>query len=197
MARAVLRGRCLLPMLAIALCLPAAASAGGQSAEAEKTPRTAQEIRRDRENADSLIRFGQPATAREILQTLCYDDGDDVACQNLGVMAMTGEGGDVDMAAGRAAFARGCDLQLLEACQNLADALVSGDGGPVEDVRALSLYLELCQRRYGGRNCYRAALMIEEGRGVTDPDAARAQEGYRSACDMRYRPACDRVKGEP
>ena len=157
----------------------------------------AQEIRRDRENADSLIRFGQPATAREILQTLCYDDGDDVACQNLGVMAMTGEGGVVDMAAGRAAFARGCDLQLPEACQNLADALVSGDGGPVEDVRALSLYLELCQRRYGGRNCYSAALMIEEGRGVTHPDAAKAQEGYRSACDMRYRPACDRVKGEP
>ena len=139
-----------MPALAVALCMPVAASAGGQSAEAEKTPRTAQEIRRDRENADSLIRFGQPATAREILQTLCYDDGDDVACQNLGVMAMTGEGGVVDMAAGRAAFARGCDLQLPEACQNLADALVSGDGGPVEDVRALSLYLELCQRRYGG-----------------------------------------------
>ena len=177
-----------MPALAVALCMPVAASAGGQSAEAEKTPRTAQEIRRDRENADSLIRFGQPATAREILQTLCYDDGDDVACQNLGVMAMTG---------GRAAFARGCDLQLPEACQNLADALVSGDGGPVEDVRALSLYLELCQRRYGGRNCYSAALMIEEGRGVTHPDAAKAQEGYRSACDMRYRPACDRVKGEP
>jgi len=39
--------------------------------------------------------------------------------------------------------------------------------------------------------------MIEEGRGVTHPDAAKAQEGYRSACDMRYRPACDRVKGEP
>ncbi|MAK99787.1 MAG: hypothetical protein CL805_11860 [Citromicrobium sp.] len=197
MARAVLRGRFLLPALAVALCMPVAASAGGQSAGAEKMPRTAQEIRRDRENADSLIRFGQPATAREILQTLCYDDGDDVACQNLGVMAMTGEGGDVDMAAGRAAFARGCDLQLLEACQNLADALVSGDGGPVEDVRALSLYLELCQRRYGGRNCYFAALMIEEGRGVTHPDAAKAQEGYRSACDMRYRPACDRVKGGP
>ncbi|MEL7691005.1 hypothetical protein [Citromicrobium bathyomarinum] len=190
-------GRCFLPALAIALSTPVAASAGGQTANADKTPRTAQEVRKDRDEADRLIRFGQSATAREILQALCHDDGDDVACQNLGVMAMTGEGGEIDMAAGRAAFARGCDLQLLEACQNLADALVSGDGGPVEDVRALSLYLQLCERRYGGRNCYRAAMMIEQGRGVTHPDAAKAREGYRSACDMRYRPACDRVGEKP
>ena len=29
------------------------------------------------------------------------------------------------------------------------------------------------------------------------PDAGKAQEGYRSACEMRFRPACDRVREEP
>ena len=179
----------------ILLSLPA--TGGASDPVEDRTARSEQDIRHDREKADSLLRFGDAAGARALLSRLCHEDGDDIACQNAGVMAMMGEGGSVDMAAGRAAFSRGCDLQLLEACQSLADALVNGEGGPVEDVRALSLYLRLCQRRYGGRNCYRAAMMIEEGRGMTHPDAAKAQEGYRSACEMRYRPACDRVRREP
>tara|TARA_R100001129_G_scaffold161435_1_gene126349 strand:- start:400 stop:993 length:594 start_codon:yes stop_codon:yes gene_type:complete len=197
MARAVLTRCCCLFALAIAQGVPVAASAAEQQAVADKTARSEQDIRRDREKADSPLRFGDAAGARALLSTLCHEEGDDIACQNLGVMAMTGEGGEVDMAAGRAAFSRGCDLQLLEACQNFADALVNGEGGPVDDVRALSLYFQLCQRRYGGRNCYRAAMMIEQGRGVTHPDAGKAQEGYRSACEMRFRPACDRVREEP
>ncbi|NCP17559.1 MAG: sel1 repeat family protein [Erythrobacter sp.] len=176
------------------LCGPVALSAEVQSTEAEAAERSAQQIRQDRELADRMIGFGNAAGAREILARLCHEDGDDIACQNLGVMAMTGEGGEVDMAAGRAAFARGCDLQLPEACQNLADALVNGEGGPVEDVRALSLYYQLCTRGYGGRNCHRAAMMIETGRGVTEPDAAKAQEAYARACDLGFRPACQRVE---
>jgi len=107
-------------------------------------------------------------------------------------MAMTGEGGAPDQADGRAAFARGCDLNLLAACQNLADALVAGEGGPVEDVRALALYLGLCQRGYGGRNCHRAAMMVEDGRGMTQPDRVKALEGYAAGCAKRFRPSCTR-----
>jgi len=183
-------------LLALAglLCAPIATGADAQSVETGSTARSAQQIRQDRELADRMIGFGNAAGARDILVRLCHQDGDDIACQNLGVMAMTGEGGEVDMAAGRAAFARGCDLQLPEACQNLADALVNGEGGPVEDVRALSLYYQLCQRGYGGRNCHRAAMMIETGRGVTQPDAAKAHEAYERACDLGFRPACQRME---
>ncbi len=154
--------------------------------------RSEEEVRQDRENADRLIAAGAAPTARPLLRSLCFDDADDVSCQNYGVMAMTGEGGAPDQAGGRAAFARGCDLNLLEACQNLADALVAGEGGPVEDVRALALYLGLCQRGYGGRNCHRAAMMVEDGRGMTQPDRVKALEGYAAGCAKRFRPSCTR-----
>lgn len=154
--------------------------------------RSEEEVRQDRENADRLIAAGAAPTARALLRSLCFDDADDVSCQNYGVMAMTGEGGAPDQADGRAAFARGCDLNLLAACQNLADALVAGEGGPVEDVRALALYLGLCQRGYGGRNCHRAAMMVEAGRGMTQPDKAKALEGYAAGCAKRFRPSCTR-----
>lgn len=154
--------------------------------------RSEQQIRQDRENADRLIAAGAAPTARPLLRSLCFDDADDVSCQNYGVMAMTGEGGAPDQADGRAAFARGCDLNLLAACQNLADALVAGEGGPVEDVRALALYLGLCQRGYAGRNCHRAAMMVEDGRGMTQPDRVKALEGYAAGCAKRFRPSCTR-----
>ena len=167
---------------------------GAHAAPDDPAPptRSAQQIRQDRESADRLIAGGFAQTARPMLRALCFDDADDVSCQNYGVMAMTGEGGAPDPADGRAAFARGCDLNLLEACQNLADALVAGDGGPVEDVRALALYLGLCQRGYGGRNCHRAAMMVENGRGMTQPDRVKALEGYAAGCAKRFRPSCTR-----
>ncbi|MEL7707689.1 hypothetical protein AAG593_03655 [Citromicrobium bathyomarinum] len=164
---------------------------GASDAPAPQT-RSEQQIRQDRENADRLIAAGAAPTARPLLRSLCFDDADDVSCQNYGVMAMTGEGGAPDQADGRAAFARGCDLNLLAACQNLADALVAGEGGPVEDVRALALYLGLCQRGYGGRNCHRAAMMVEDGRGMTQPDRVKALEGYAAGCAKRFRPSCTR-----
>ncbi|MBY8338305.1 hypothetical protein KYN89_14745 [Alteriqipengyuania sp. NZ-12B] len=167
---------------------------GAHAAPDDPAPQTRseQQIRQDRDNADRLIAAGAAPTARALLRSLCFDDADDVSCQNYGVMAMTGEGGAPDQADGRAAFARGCDLNLLAACQNLADALVAGEGGPVEDVRALALYLGLCQRGYGGRNCHRAAMMVEDGRGMTQPDRAKALKGYAAGCAKRFRPSCRR-----
>ena len=142
--------------IAAGLCLALVSGAHAAPDDPAPQTRSEQQVRQDRENADRLIAGGAAPTARPLLRSLCFDDADDVSCQNYGVMAMTGEGGAPDQAGGRAAFARGCDLNLLEACQNLADALVAGEGGPVEDVRALALYLGLCQRGYGGRNCHRA-----------------------------------------
>lgn len=150
-------------------------------------------IRKQRAEAAQLSKFGDAAGARTILQRLCHEDSDDVACQNYGVMAMTGEGGSVDMVEGRAAFLIACQKNLLKACQNYADALLNGEGGPVDDPGALSLYAELCRRKYGGRNCFRAAKMIEDGRGVTHADRAKAYEGYMAACRQLYTKGCLRA----
>lgn len=179
---------------AIAAGLLLVIASGAHAAPDNPAPQTRseQQIRQDRDNADRLIAAGAAPTARALLHSLCFDDADDVSCQNYGVMAMTGEGGAPDQAEGRAAFARGCDLHLLAACQNLADALVAGEGGAVDDVRALALYLGLCQRGYGGRNCHRAAMMVEDGRGMTRPDRAKALEGYAAGCAKRFRPSCTR-----
>lgn len=156
-------------------------------------------VRKELADAERLASFGDPTGARAILRRLCHEDGEDVACQNYGVMAMTGEGGSVDMAEGRAAFSTGCEKGFLLACQNYADALLNGEGGPLDDPRALSLYLKLCQKNYGGRNCYRAAQMVEDGRGVTHPDKAKALEGYKVACKQHYIKGCHRasdIEGE-
>ena len=178
--------------IAAGLCLALVSGAHAAPDDPAPQTRSEQQVRQDRENADRLIAGGAAPTARPLLRSLCFDDADDVSCQNYGVMAMTGEGGAPDQADGRAAFARGCDLNLLAACQNLADALVAGEGGPVEDVRALALYLGLCQRGYGGRNCHRAAMMVEDGRGMTQPDRVKALEGYAAGCAKRFRPSCTR-----
>lgn len=156
-------------------------------------PADVKRIRDLYEDADRLSKLGDAAGARAILQALCFEDADDVACQNYGVMAMTGEGGGVDMAEGRRAFLIACDQGLLKACQNYADALLNGEGGPVDDPGALEIYVELCQKKYGGRNCFRAARMIEDGRGVTQPDRAKAYEGYMAACRQLYTEGCLRA----
>lgn len=150
-------------------------------------------IRQQRAEADQLSKFGDAAGARAILQRLCYEDSDDVACQNYGVMAMTGEGGSVDMTDGRKAFRIACENNFLKACQNYADALLNGEGGPIDDPGALGIYVQLCQKKYGGRNCFRAAQMIEDGRGVTHPDRAKAYEGYKAACRQLYTKGCLRA----
>lgn len=150
-------------------------------------------MRLKREEAGQLASLGDHAGARAILQRLCREDADDVGCQNYGVMAMTGEGGSVDMAEGRKAFMIACEQDLLKACQNYADALLNGEGGPVDDPGALGLYMQLCQKKYGGRNCFRAAKMIEDGRGVTHADRAKAYEGYMAACRQLYTKGCLRA----
>ena len=75
-------------------------------------------IRKQRSEADRLAKLGDAAGARSVLQALCFEDADDVACQNYGVMAMTGEGGSVDMPDGRRAFLIACNKNLLKGCQN-------------------------------------------------------------------------------
>lgn len=173
----------------LAAGVPLAAQASGE--------RDDQAIEQDRESVRQFMRLGLPDQARPILRSLCFEDSDATACQNYGVMAMTGEGGATDMTDGRAAFRKGCDGRLFKSCQNYADALVNGEGGAVDDPGALGIYLWLCQNSYGARNCFRAASMVEEGRGVTEADPAKAQEGYRRACELRFRPACERVRSEP
>lgn len=161
--------------------------------EACQLPDSENRIREQRAEAAQLAKVGDAAGARTILQRLCHDDSDDVACQNYGVMAMTGEGGSVNMVEGRKAFLIACEKNFLKACQNYADALLNGEGGTIDDPRALGIYVKLCQKQYGGRNCFRAAKMIEDGRGVTRPDRAKAYEGYMAACRQLYTEGCLRA----
>lgn len=174
-------------------CLVAGVPLSAQAAD----QRTDQAIEQNRESVRQFMRVDLPDQARPILRRLCFEDSDATACQNYGVMAMTGEGGATDMADGRTAFRKGCEGGLFASCQNYADALLNGEGGAVDDPGALGIYLWPCQNSYGGRNCFRAASMVEEGRGVTEADPVKAQEGYRRACDLRFRPACERVRSEP
>lgn len=186
-----------------ALIFTVATPALGQSTPAEddadalentvSAARIEQQKRDHFQEAMRLDSLGAKSTAREMLQSSCYDDLNAEGCHNYANMALMGEGGDTDEARARASYRKACELSSRKSCMNFADMMREGRGGDADLPSAINLYYQLCHGGSGAA-CHNTALMIESGQGVTAANPEKALEAFNSGCQFGYRPSCQVVE---
>jgi hypothetical protein len=116
----------------------------------------------------------------ESLRRSC-EDGNAVACSNLGNMYYGGEGVTRDLARAASLYQQACDGGSEEGCSNLGVLYENGEGVPQDFARAASLYQQACDGG-SGEGCSNLGLSYENGEGVPQ-DFARAASLYQQACD--------------
>ncbi len=118
------------------------------------------------------------------------DDGDAIACNDLGVLLRNAPAKERNARAAVIAFRRSCDRHFGPGCRNLAGQIETGDGARNDVLLASKLYAIACD--HGDLPaCTRLGVLFAMGRGVVE-DRLLAAVLLSTACDAGEREACGR-----
>lgn len=109
------------------------------------------------------------------------DSGNMIACDNLGIRYLKGDGVAKDAKQAASLFKRACDGGDAIGCHDLAESHRFGDGVAKDIPLAASLYQRGCDGGYASA-CAELALLYNDGDGVKQDDAKAALYADR-ACD--------------
>jgi Sel1 repeat len=118
-----------------------------------------------------------PLTAEE-LQKRC-DGGNAIACDDLGVLYLKGDGVAKDAKKANALFQRACDGGDPVGCYDLAESYRFGDGVAKDMKAAAAFYQRACDGGNAG-GCSQLAIQYNGGEGVAQDDAKAALFADRS-----------------
>jgi hypothetical protein len=138
----------------------------------------------------SLRMSAEPAGSPPGLEQGCKA-GDAIACNDLGVSLLNGEGMPVNQAQAFQAFERACQHGSPDACSNLGALYERGVGVADSLDRAAELYQRACS---GGAalGCSNLGALHARGRGVPR-DREEAERLFRLACETGSAMGCSNL----
>lgn len=107
--------------------------------------------------------------------------GQNLACNNLGVLRERGTGGPPDPGQAATLYEAACRGGLLRACNNLGTLLREGKGRPVNRVESLALFKAACLEDEPAA-CVNLGQQQLSGLGMP-PDPVAALESFRKSCE--------------
>jgi TPR repeat protein len=135
----------------------------------------------------SILGEAHTLPAPDALAARCAE-GDFAACNDLGVVYLTGQGAAKDIIKAGALFRQACDGKLAEGCFNLGVLYENGTGVMADASRAAELYEKACQAGHAA-GCIGLGLLRQSGRGVPQ-DAAKAADLFAKVCDRGSADGC-------
>jgi TPR repeat protein len=121
-----------------------------------------------------------PQAAAALYAAACLA-GQNLACNNLGVLSERGIGGPPDPGQAATLYEAACLGGLVRACNNLGTLLRAGKGRPANPVESLALFRAACA---DGEPMACANLGQQQLAGLgVPPDAVAAVESFRQSCE--------------
>ncbi len=129
-----------------------------------------------------------PAAAAGLFRTAC-ESGNGEACNMLGIMHSSGEGGlSADLTRSRQLYQQACSDGWAWGCYNLAVRMRDGEGGDQDLSGAASNFAAACDGGVGD-GCNAAGIQFWGGKGVAK-DLLRANKYFTKGCDDDTAWAC-------
>jgi uncharacterized protein len=116
--------------------------------------------------------------SNEELQKRC-DGGEAIACDDLGVRYLKGDGAAKDLTRSAALFRRACDGGDSVGCYDLAESYRFGDGVAKDMKAASAFYQRACDGKVANA-CAELAILYNDGEGVSQDDSKAALFADRS-----------------
>lgn len=132
------------------------------------------------EATESVPQTRGPQAASALYASACLA-GQNLACNNLGVMRERGTGGPRDLGQAAMLYEAACTGGLVRACNNLGTLLRDGKGRPANPVESLALFNAACADGEPAA-CVNLGGQQLAGLGVP-PDAVAAVESFRKSCE--------------
>ena len=120
---------------------------------------------------------------------LC-DEGNMVACFNMGVMHMSGIRGAVqDEKKAFEYFSMACNGGDIDGCINAGKYYEDGKEIKQDYLKAVDFYTKACD----GREAYACMILgnfYRDGKGVIESDSTKAANYYKKVCELGYSEGC-------
>jgi hypothetical protein len=129
---------------------------------------------------ESAVGAKGPQVAAALYAASCLA-GQNLACNNLGVMREQGTGGAQDRSQAAMLYDAACKGGLVRACNNLGTLMRDGKGRPANPVESLALFHGACADGEPAA-CVNLGQQQLAGLGMP-PDAVAAMESFRKSCE--------------
>lgn len=133
-------------------------------------------------NDGKFVQQKDPKFALDLFTRAC-NDGDEIGCNDHGLMYLFGQGVARDTSIAAKSLLKSCSGGWKDACSNLGVMMLGGNGLTKDDAKAAALFKMACDGN-SAMGCGNLGYMLEVGAGVRQ-DVTRAVKHYEQACNAR------------
>ncbi|MFO0663221.1 MAG: tetratricopeptide repeat protein [Polyangiaceae bacterium] len=130
----------------------------------------------------NFVQQKDPKFALDLFTRAC-NDGDEVGCNDHGLVYLFGQGVPRDTSIAAKSLLKACSGGWKDACSNLGVMMLGGNGLNKDDAKAAALFKMSCDGN-SAMGCSNLGYMLETGQGVRQ-DVPKAVKHYEQACNAR------------